>query len=347
MRSTVLDFANSRAAQALGYCNTDIPAICSVLNEATERLLNCFGETGPYGCWDKVVFNVNRTTPYLTLGARYARAANMDACRFPLRVSNEWQEVLFEGVGLQTQCAGDRGCGAESAYDRGNVATAFDMPVGASYLRIYLTNARDVGKQVIFSGAIDASGNGIYSTSGYNRVDGFPLILQTPFATSAFTVTSFAGIEKPVTYGDIVLRAVDPNTGVETFLSRYTPQETNPWYRRYYLHNLPNGCCACPTNPCQVQVTAMLKLEYRPICQPTDVLIIGCSPALKEECMAVRFSEMDSTNGAQLAELHHRKAVKLLNQQLVHYLGAEQPAIVVQPYQSIGLGRGGLNLQMM
>lgn len=316
-----------------------------MLNEATERLLNCFSETGPYGCWDKVVFNVDRTTPYATLPAKYARAASINACRFPMRISNEWQETLFEGIGLQTQCAGANGCGVEGAFDRGNKPTAYDMPAGASYLRIYLTDIRDVGKQVIFSSAVDANGNGIYSSSGYSNVDGFPLVLQTPFTTSAFTVTSFSGIEKPVTYGDIVLRAVDPTTGAETFLSRYTPQETNPWYRRYYLHSLPNGCCACPTNPCQVQITAMLKLEYRPTCQPTDVLIIGCIPALKEEAMAIRFSEMDSVNGAQLAEIHHRKAVKLLNQQLAHYEG-EQPAVVVMPYQSIGLGRGGLNLQM-
>lgn len=337
MRITVQQFANSRAAQSLGLCATNLLGVCSYLNEATERLLNAFSETGPYGCWDKVVFNVDRASPYITLPARYARAVNMDVCRMPVRVQNEWVEVLLDGIGLQSICDGQNGCGVRAAYDRANVPTAFDLPASNQLLRIYPTSASDIGKQIIFSDALDQNGNGIYSAAGLSSIGGFPLVLQSPFTTTSFIVTSFAGIEKPVTAGDVVLKSVDATTGVETFLSRFTPQETNPSYRRYYLHALPAGCCPCPTNPCQAQITAMLKLEYVPTCRATDVLLIGSIPALKEECLAIKYSEQDTAASQQFAILKHRNAVRLLNEQLAHYMGTEMPAINVMPTPVIGL----------
>lgn len=336
-RITVQQFADSRAAQALGFCNNNILALCSYLNEATERLLNCFAETGPWGCWDKLVFNVNRTDPYLTLPAKYARAVNMDLCRIPLRVNNEWTEVLFDGIGLQKFDNCNRQRGVTAAFDRGNVPTAYDLPASNQYVRLYLTDTRDVGASITFAGAKDQNDNMIYATNGNNTVVGFSLSLASPFVTSSFIVTSFENIEKPVTFGDVVLKAVDATSGEETFLARYLARETNPTYRRYYLNALPCGCCEVPDNPEQLQITAMCKVEYVPTCQPTDLLLIGCIPALKEECLSIRYSEMDTPNAIQMAAIKHREAVKLLNQQMAHYEGTEQPAVNLRPQASIGL----------
>lgn len=353
VRITVKQFADSRASQVAGLCDSNISGVCSYLNEATERMLYAFGETGPFGCWDKVVFRVLQDVPYITLPAKYARAANMDVCRVPIRVQNEWIEMLAEGIGLQTICD----ClGVRAAYDRGGFPTAFDLPPANQLLRIYVTDARDVGATIIFSDAKDQNGNGIYATASLNQIDGFPLVTASPFVTSTFIVTAFAGIEKPVTYGDIVLKAVDATTGVETFLSRYTPRERLPSYRRYFLNKLPRECClpgALQTTPPTAVITAMLKLEYMPVSQPTDVLMIGSYAAMKEACLAVKMAEMDTANGQTLAAIHEKKAIKLLNQQLSHYLGNEQPAINVRPYQAIGLNGGfgtcndGVNIGMM
>lgn len=353
MRLTLQQFAESRAAEALGVCG-NLPALASYVNEATESLLVAFGETGPFGCWDKVVFRVLREDPYLTLPAQYARAANMDICRLPIRVQNEWMEMLADGIGLQTICECN---GVRAAYDRGGFPTAFDLPPTNQLLRIYVTDPRDVGATVVFSDAKDQNGNGIYGTNGLQQINGFALISALPFVTSSFIVTKFSGIEKPTTFGDLVLKAVDATTGEETFLSRYTPRETLPSYRRYFLKLLPRQCCGPnfpQTTPPTVQITAMLKREWVPVSQPTDVLLVQSFKALKEECLAVKFGEMDSGNGLTISEVHHRKAVKLLNQQLIHYLGQEQPAINVRPYQTLGLESGGwgscgngVNLQMV
>ena len=46
----------------------------------------------------------------------------------------------------------------------------------------------------------------------------------------------------------------------------------------------------------------------------------------------MRFSEMDDSTSAGLAELHHRKAIKLLNGELIYHLGKERPAINFAPF---------------
>lgn len=338
MRIKLSDVMASRIPQVLGMCATNVNGVASYINEAQQRLINAGSQTGWWNGWARVVVNVSRENPYFTLPPDFARAAGIDVCRTPIRIQNDWYEVLVDGVGLQTECAGRNGCGALAAYDRGSFSTAVDLPSTNQYLRIYPTSAADIGKRILFSGAMDANNVGIYSADGLNSVDGFYLTLQSPFTTSAFVVTSFSALSKVVTKGDVVLKAVDATTGVETFLSRYTPQETNPAYRRYYLHSLPCNCCHDPAlPPSTAQLTALLKYEYRPATQPSDFLLISNIPALKAECESIRYAEMDVANGQQFSILKHREAIKLLSQELEHYEGPQDVAINVRPTGVIGL----------
>lgn len=355
MRINLQQLSESRCAEALGLCGAgNLRALASYVNEATERLLYAFGETGPFGCWDKAAFRVLREDPYITLPTGYARAVNLDICRVPVKVQNEFVEFLDQGIGLQTICDCS---GVRAAYDRNNFPTAYDLPTTNQYLRLYATDSRDFGQTIIFSQAKDQNGNYVYETSGLNQVTGAQLILANPFATTTFIVTSFANIIKPVTFGDVVLRAVDATTGAETFLARYLARETTPVYRRYFLEKLPQQCCMPgfpATDPPTSVITAMLKKEWTPATQPSDMLLISSIAALKEACLAVKYGECDSANGQGLNGTHWKSAIKLLNDQLTHYLGSEQPAINVRPYQSEGLNTGGWgtcadgwNLQMI
>ena len=88
-----------------------------------------------------------------------------------------------------------------------------------------------------------------------------------------------------------------------------------------------------------IPVTALAKLEYMPVQYDTDFCIIGNIPALIEECKAIRYSDMDVNNAAQLELKAHAKAIKYLNDELRHYLGELQPAVVVRPYGARGLYR--------
>lgn len=81
-----------------------------------------------------------------------------------------------------------------------------------------------------------------------------------------------------------------------------------------------------------IPVTAMVKLEYIPVSVDTDFLIIGNIPALIEECLAIKYSRMDDPRSLELSAAHHAKAIKLLQQEMVHYEGRVQPAVQFSPF---------------
>lgn len=343
MRVTVLQARLSRLPESIGLCVADGPRIMAAINEATQRLL-FYGGDGWWGTWSKVAFLVNRTLPFITLPYGFARAINMDVCRRPIAVQNEFMEFLEYGIGLREappQIAG-RFCGKLEGFERGNYPTMVDLPT-TSYLRLYPTDPADYGKRLLIGSAQDQNGNGIYTQDGLQSVNGFYLTLQAPFDTSPFLVSSFANIAKDYTQGDVILKAVDPTTGTETALSRYVPDDVSPSYRRYYINNLPTNCCAVsPVTPGLVQVTAMLKHEYVPVRRDTDFLLIGNIPALIEECQAVRYSSIDEPTAAQLEAKHHKKAISLLQAEMRHELGDLTPAINVSPFGSARLACAGI-----
>lgn len=337
MKVTVQQVLDSRIPASLGQCATNLPALCGFLNEAMQRLLICAPDTGWWNTWAKVVFNVDRNDPYLTLPSIYARAAGLDVCRVPTVISNEWYEFLSFGVGLQTECTAKDHCGRFGAFDRGMVPTAYNLTSTNQYIRVYLTDPRDVGRKIMFSGALDQNGNGIYEQDGLASINGFKLTLASPFVTSGFIVTAFKNVIKDQTYGDVVVKQVDATSGTEVLLARYTPDETVPQYRRYLLSGMPCGCCTCPNNSSMVQITALCKLEFVPVKRPSDVLLIGNIPALKSEMESIRYSEQDNAKSQQFSILKHREAVKLLNQELANYTGPNEPAVNVSVFGSARL----------
>lgn len=352
MRTILNQLRQSRLPQAIGRCANDLPEIAAFTNQAQQVLINAGGETGWWGGWEKVVFQVTRCNPYITLPRKYARAINLSVCKFPIRLQNEFYELLPDGIGLQDFCS-IKGrtdwCGAIEGYERGTVVSMVDLTPTNQYLRVYFTDPRDVGKRILIGPAQDQNGNFIYTQDGNPSVNGFYLTLAAPFTTSAFIVTAFSGIAKDATYGDVLLYQVDATTGAQVLLSRYAPDEITPAYRRFFINKLPCSCnvVQVPQSPCVtgattpgvVQITALCKLEFIPANRDTDFLIIGNIPALIEECKAIRYSDMDEPNSVQLEAKAHAKAIKYLNDELRHYMGELSPAVNLKPFGTATLRR--------
>lgn len=337
MRLTLQQVAESGLLTRIGLCTGDYPRMARAVDQAQRRLIMAAGENGWWGGWAKTVFNVVRSDPYITLPAQFARMIAMDVCRQPVKIQNEWYEFLEAGIGLQTEC---NNCSPLQSYERGTVSTAYDLTSTNQKLRIYPTDVRDVGKRVLISGAKDANGNGIYTQDVNNPVIGFMMTLQLPFTTSDYVVTSFTGIQKSETYGDVVFKQVDATSGAESLLARYEPKTITPQYRRYYLHGLPQRCCVVPNDPSDtVRVTTMLKYEWQPVSRPTDFLLIGNLDALVEECQAVYYAEMDDLESQAKVVVHHNNAIRLLNAELRHYQGVTRPAVAVSPWGTAHLNR--------
>ncbi len=343
MRTTLAQVRQSRLPEVIGKCANDLPGIAAYVNQAQQQLINAGGETGWWGGWMKVAFQASVCNPYITLPRTLARVINLDVCRFPIRINNEFYEFLEAGVGLQDFCKCQDWCGALEGFERGTFPTMVDITPTNQLLRVFLTDTRDVGARILIGPAQDQNGNFIYSQDGANSVNGFYLTLAQPFTTSGFIVTSIGGIQKDATYGDVLLYQVDATTGAQVLLSRYSPDEINPAYRRYFIKRLPCTCntVAVPGNPCApgaptptgtVTLTAMAKLEFIPANRDTDFLIIGNIPALIEECKAIRYGDMDAQAAPLLEAKAHKKAINYLNQELAHYLGKLQPAVNFAPF---------------
>ena len=347
MRTTLQNVAESRIPEALGLAPGDLSRIASYVNEAQQRLINAGGETGWWGGWAKLAFDVDVSDPYVTTPPGFARLAAIDICRTPIRVQNQWYEFLVDGIGYQQPCteSGRIPRGPLEAYERDDVCTAYDLTTTNQYIRVYATDTRDTGKRIAFLQAKDQNGNGIYTTDDTTQVDGFFLRLDydavSHATTTDYIVTEFKGVQKDITYGDVIVMEVDATTGAESLLARYKPNETNPSYRRYYLNRAPQNCCGA-SDTTTFQVLALAKYDFVPAYAPSDWVQIGNIPALKEECLSIRYSEKDSAEAEQLSLIKHSKAIQLLSQELSHYVGKSNPAINFAPFGTAKLEQQGI-----
>lgn len=334
MRRTFFQLRLSSFPQSFGACAENLPAVAAMANECIERLVMAGGDSGWWGGWAKVLYNVTQANPFITLPAQFSRAINLAVCNQGLRIQNEFYELMEAGIGLQPPTGCLDWCGAIEGFERGVHSTMIDLPTDApQYLRVYLTDPADAGKRVLIQQAYDQNDTGIYTTDASGSVNGFYLTLDQPFTTSAYTVTSWGSIYKDFTVGDVLLKAVNANTGVETLLSRYQPFETNPAYRRYYISNLPSRCCnTTGQNSPNLPVTMLCKYEFIPVKNDTDQLLIGNIPALIEEAQAIRSSRMEDDGAPQREGRHHAKAIKLLQDEMRNYLGERYPALNFAPF---------------
>lgn len=334
MKCTLADVRQSRLPGIIGVVSGNTPAIAASVNAAQSRLVEAGGETGWWGQWVKVVFNVNPSDPYITLPREFCRIINLAVCLEAIRVHNEFYEVMPAGVGLKGPLNVPDWCGQDIAgYERTGVPTMV-TPEEGMLLRAYPSSVQDVGKKMLIT-ATDVNDLDIYAPDGSK---GFYLTLASPFVTTAFAVNTISAIQKDVTVGSVLFKSVDPVSGVETTLSRYAPTEINPEYRRYYITRLPSNCCPSSTGG-TVTVTAICKRECLPVYIDTDQLLIQNIEALVEECHAIKLAESETEAALKQSEYHHAKAIKLLQNQLRHYEGEQQPAVTVDRFCNSPLSR--------
>jgi hypothetical protein len=346
-RLRLADSMVSRGPTAVGLCNADVAPVAQIVNEAQQRLLFAGGETGWYGSWWKMAFNLTQDDPYITAPREVARLINMDVCHTPIRIQNEFYEFLEAGIGLQpisSSCQGQR-CAVNEAYERGTVISQGTFTAGRK-LRIRAIDPADVGRSVIVQGK-DNNGAILYGQNGTDQILGIVLDLTTPFVDTPTTLTEWTGFQKDQTVGPVTVYELDPSTGTERLIATYAPNELVPQYRRYLVNGLPEFCCA-PVDGAEptVQVTAMAKMEFFPVQVPEDYLLIQNIPALIEEVQSIRYDGVDTDAAKKRAEYHHAMAIKFLNGQLEHYYGKLRPAINFAPFGDARLRRQAIGAMM-
>jgi hypothetical protein len=324
-------------------CVNDFPRLAAYVNSAQRRLVYAreAGEEGWWGSWAEVAFNITQANPAVTFDNSIARVEAFNVCNRTIKIQNQFYEYLQFGNGrtpaLTCQCPGTL-----TWYSRTNAPTFVDMTNPPQTIQIFCGNPADTdGQHRVLLQGTDNNGVPIITYDGPNQVNGIYVTLASPFVISPTPMMSLTGIQKDATAGQVTFFQLDPVSGATIQLVTMQPQETTAWYRRYYLNPAPLYCCqACappPAQPNTVQVTAIVKLELLPVTTDTDYLLIQNLEALIEECCAVRYSEMDTVSAKQLEAQKHQAAIRLLNGELTHYLGKNEPAVNFAPFGSAKL----------
>lgn len=345
-RLRLQDFVESRLPEVIGVCADNYPAIAAAVNAAQERLVYSkeSGDEGFLGSFAEVVFNVLQSDPYIALDRYGGRLMAVDVCRKPVVVNNQFQEYLIFGNGRQPtfDCSGNvrPTCSWGQVYDRGSFPTYRDMTKG-HLIRVRALDPLDqsTGKRTLIQGT-DMADHTIYSQDGTIRVQGDYLTLVAPFVDSYQFYNSLTGIQKDVTNGAVTYWDVDPITAAETLILTMEPGETVAGYRRYYLSGLPTHCCPIVLDASgnqTVQIWGLVKLNLVPVVVPTDYLLLQSREAVINECQSIRWSTMDIPNAMAMSAKAHRDAIGILNGQLTHAYGTNNPAISFFPFGSAKL----------
>lgn len=320
----------------LGLCASDIAQVARWANRAQQRLVydEASGDEGWWGSWAEVRFyTVSRITPYITLPREIARLDSMAICQEIVPVQNQFYEYLRFGNGTMPKtCTWQTS--VATAYTRNNVPTWTDLANAPQGIRVYSTDPADAaGALRLLIQGTDQNGMTVYSLDGPNQVQGEYVTFTTPFADSLYQWNSITGIQKDVTTGTISIYQVDPTTGAEVFLLTMAPGEQSASYRRYYLGGLPASCTSqCAGTSAFLTVSAIAKLEPIPVTVDQDYFLIQNTEALIEEAQAIRLGEMDSDTAKKESLFHHGQAIRLLNGELRHYLGYDQPSISLKVF---------------
>lgn len=278
-----------------------------------------------------------------------ARIEMASVCNHPVDLHNQFYEYLRFGNGRMPKILAREFDKRVQVFTRNNVPGFADISGPPQFVIAYMTDPADIGKRVLVQG-LDQNNVPVVSQDGQNPVQGLYAALNTPFVTistlagAAQPFNQITGYQKDITSGPVQFFQMDPTTGAQSLLHTMEPGETTGWYRRYYLNGLPPAGC-CPTNSSGlIQIQTLCKLEPIPVQYPTDYTLLQNVEAFIEECQSIRYGDMDVPNAKGFEARHHQKAVGLLNGELAHYMGINEPAVEFAPFGSAKLERVNITM---
>ena len=338
-RPTLSSYRALFPCETIGVCQSD-PKVRNYANESQQRLLmdNLAPDEGFWGGWVTMAFSAAVTAPnaaYITTPREVARLTDIAVCKRPIPMRNGFFEYLAFGPGLQPKTCNQNTCGGQfQGYDRDNVCTLSPLLPTPQMIRVYPTDARDINRRVLVQGLDNNKMTVLTTDPGTGKAGaGEYLALKFPFVNSLNQFSTLDGLQKDETYGPLQFFQVDPSTGVEVALSSMGPNESTASYRRYLISGIPNinQCCQTGTS---LQVTAQARLDFVPVQNETDYLIIPNVEALIEESLAIHYERQDSSLAAQKAGIHHAKALAFLFGQLDKYVGKVSTSVRVPLFGS-------------
>lgn len=317
MKLTLGDI-KSNIAKILSMASTD-SRVLGYINEAQQRLMYKGNWPGTY-----VRYAIKNSNGLITWPRQLETIESVIVKETPGVIRNEWFEFLESGPGLLDSSDGD----ALTLLDRGQAVTFSDIDGAESKVRVYTTVTADAGLRVLLQG-YDDNGDWIRTLEDGSYIDGEYVTLTSSYVDTNAKFIAIAGVQKPATEGNVKVYEYDTTDTTQRLIAVYQPTEQRPVYRRSLIPGIPDD------NTTR-NVTVIGKLRFLPSVYDTDWLHIGYEAAIKEMVMSIRKAEM---NLPQEAAIYERRAVNLLQDQLLHYLG--DGAVAVPRFQNMKTFGGG------
>ena len=320
MKLTLSDIKSSMS-RMLSMSSTDSRVI-DYINEAQERPLHKGKWVGTYAR-----FAVSSSDGTITWPRQLETIESIAIGDGAGVVRNEWFEFLESGYGIQDKDDADD----MTLIDRGESCVFSDIGGTDKKIRVYSGHTSDAGKRLLLQG-YDANGDWIRTLDGTTWVDGEYVTLTTTYVDTNSIFSELVGVQKDETVANVKVYELLPAAGTTRLIAEYQPTEVRPVYRRSLIAGLKD------TGETRV-VTIIGKLRFVPAKYDTDWLHISSEPALKEMILSIRKAE---NNLPQEAAIYERRAVELLQEQLLHYMG--DGAVAVPRFQNVAtFGGGGVN----
>lgn len=320
MRLT-LSQAIGPVADALNM-NTNGKRVLYYINRAQEELLN-------KGRWvgTTIKYRICTNEGFITWPREILTIEAMAINGRGVPLNNQWYQFQDYGPGYDNWQYYGGGAGWANGYARyaNGGGTGIDEREAISFadvcrngnpkkLKVYGTAMEATGAQILLQ-FYDAQGNYVRSQADTGWVDGeYVTINSVSPQTTVNVVSSWVGVQKPMTNGVVRITEFDTVTGLERLLAVYEPSETNPSYRR----TLIPGFCAS-TTPCPTTVTVIASQRFIPACVPTDYLVLSSLSAIVYKAKSIYFLE---NNNIQMGDAIAANADQCLEDELGKWMGS-------------------------
>lgn len=328
MKRTYQDAMDSGISKDIGLCADDT-RFRDILNLSTEILL-------VRGHWEGGVgrFRFCAVNGCITFPPQVAALEGVNICGQNVPIYDYCYEFMGNGPGtmiglgntasVNSTCCGVSGGGCMSGgVFRGRFPTFSDIIGTDKKVKAVCDLPTDVGKQVLLLG-YDSNGNWVRTLQGGVYADGELVSFAQSGGTISNTLfSSLTGVQLPNNMdGQSWLYEYSTTLLTQRVIAQYQSFETRPNYLRYFF---PGILSAGSGSPCtQTLVEALVKLDFIPVKNPTDFMVIGCLPALWVMCMHVSSAkkEPDAIKKAQILASGIQLATNMLDSEMDHYLGS-------------------------
>jgi hypothetical protein len=270
----------------------------------------------------------------------------VNTCRGTVNVWNNWFQFAHIGGRQDWMNAGFTIDGFDcrgnlNLENQGTTPVYFQVPCGNNfYVRSYPAVRADVGKKITIFG-IDSNGQVVRTkdSSGLWQ-EGVTLVNALPFASTPMRFREVTRVVRDKTSGPGRLFYYDPDNNVLRDCAIYDPTDTAPDFRFTKIPGLIRHRTASCANGAQ-QVSALVKLQFIPVENDNDLVLISNLDAIGNMIQGIRKSDGGDSAGG---ETDVARAVHEMNLELRDKFPQEQTPISIRPAGAVGAFRARIGM---